>query len=173
MKRQVRLTDNLERLVARPLVLFFACYAGAVLLIGDSPGTAARVSVPALLCAIFELVRIRSEWATIAANVQSGLHKKFLEDVEPLYNAVNMDGKLYLSFQGFDREYVLRRKETSDNLVAEIEKTIEKMYNRHVDVVIDSSEADKKDLFAISVDDILNDPNKIGMHAEVDDEDFF
>ena len=120
-----------------------------------------------------ELVRIRSEWATIAANVQSGLHKKFLEDVEPLYNAVNMDGKLYLSFQGFDREYVLRRKETSDNLVAEIEKTIEKMYNRHVDVVIDSSEADKKDLFAISVDDILNDPNKIGMHAEVDDEDFF
>ena len=46
------------------------------------------------------------------------------------------------------------------------------MYNRHVDVVIDSSEADKKDLFAISVDDILNDPNKIGMHAEVDDEDF-
>jgi competence protein ComEC len=60
MKRQVRLTDNLERLVARPLVLFFACYAGAVLLIGDSPGTAARVSVPALFCAIFELVRIRS-----------------------------------------------------------------------------------------------------------------
>ena len=60
MKRQVRLTDNLERLVARPLVLFFLCYAGAVLLIGDSPGTAARVSVPALFCAIFELVRISS-----------------------------------------------------------------------------------------------------------------
>ena len=89
-----------------------------------------------------------------------------------MYDAVNMDGKLYLSFQGFDREYVLRRKETSDNLVAEIEKTIERMYNRHVDVVIDSSGDHKKDLFAISVDDILNDPDKIGMHAEVDDEDF-
>ncbi|MBO4497967.1 MAG: DNA internalization-related competence protein ComEC/Rec2 [Lachnospiraceae bacterium] len=56
----MRLTDNLERLVARPMLVFFVCFASAIILIGDSPGGAARGSVLSLGCAVFVLVRIRS-----------------------------------------------------------------------------------------------------------------
>ena len=42
------------------MLVFFVCFASAILLIGDSPGGAARVSVLSLGCAVFVLVRIRS-----------------------------------------------------------------------------------------------------------------
>ncbi|MDO4804776.1 MAG: DNA polymerase III subunit gamma/tau [Lachnospiraceae bacterium] len=124
-----------------------------------------------------ELRAIRSEWATVVSHVRGGVLKTILKDMVPKYDAEQMDGKLYLPIQkgpGAELGYsdAGRNKNKYDEYAAELEGVIERLYNRHVDVVIGSPGKNAANLHEISADDILKDSSKIGMPVEVDESDF-
>ncbi len=54
----MRLTDNLERIAARPLTVFFACYVIGIIMTGEIRAFAAKGSAVSLAFAIIVLVRI-------------------------------------------------------------------------------------------------------------------
>ena len=58
MKRQVRLTDNILRLIARPVTIFFTCFALTLLISDDVQSAAVKGSALSFALAVFVLVRI-------------------------------------------------------------------------------------------------------------------
>ncbi len=58
MKRRVRRTDNLQRLAARPVTIFFVCFTLTLLTVGDRWSIAAKGSAVSLALAVFVIVRI-------------------------------------------------------------------------------------------------------------------
>jgi hypothetical protein len=94
-----------------------------------------------------------------------------------MYNASDPDGKLYLTIKDtpdakISYDYVARTPEQLGRFVGELEQVVERLYDRHVEIEITPPGKRDKDLYAISVDSILNDRSLIGMPAETDEGDF-
>lgn len=145
--------------------------------VGTGYDSSVEDSAPPPNAAPEELRKIRSEWATVVDRVPSGPLKVMLKHVLPMYNAVDQDGKLYLTIHDnldakTSYDYITRTPEQLRRFVGELEQVVERLYDRHVDIEITPPGKKDKDLYSISVDSILDDRSLIGMPAETDEGDF-
>ncbi|MBP3879967.1 MAG: DNA polymerase III subunit gamma/tau [Lachnospiraceae bacterium] len=118
-----------------------------------------------------ELQQIRAEWGSVKQAIGSGLLKGMLLQSEPCYNAVDMDGKLYIrsADQTLDN-FIESGSRDVERFCEEIRTVIRKRYGRDVEVVLKSSREKGEKIYGISVDDILKDNNKINVPVEVSEE---
>ena len=145
--------------------------------VGTGYDSSVEDSAPPPNAAPEELRKIRSEWATVMDHVPSGPLKVMLKHVIPMYNAVDQDGKLYLTIHDnldakTSYDYITRTPEQLRRFVGELEKVVERLYGRHVDIEITPPGKKDKDLYSISVDSILDNRSLIGMPPETDEGDF-
>ncbi len=109
-----------------------------------------------------ELQQIRAEWESVRQEVASGLLRGLLLKSDPLYNAVDMDGKLYIRSANDTLDgFIETGARDVERYCAEIREAIRKRYGRDVEVVLKSSREKGEKLYDISVDDILQDHSKI------------
>ena len=118
-----------------------------------------------------ELQQIRAEWESVRQEVDSGLLRGLLIKSEPLYNAVDMDGKLYIRSANSTLDgYIESGSRDVDRYCGEIQEAVRKRYGREVEVVLKSSHEKGGKLYGISVDDILKDTSKINVSVEVSED---
>ena len=97
--------------------------------------------------------------------VTSGIYERKFEQ----------DGKLYLGMgngQDFGLSYITRSPEKLQSSTEDLERVVERLYGRHVDIIINPPGKNDKNLRTITADSILENRSLIGMQAEVDDGDF-
>ena len=118
-----------------------------------------------------ELQQIRAEWESVRQEVASGLLRGLLLKSDPLYNAVDMDGKLYIRSANDTLDgFIETGARDVERYCAEIREAIRKRYGRDVEVVLKSSREKGEKLYDISVDDILQDHSKINVTVEVSED---
>ncbi len=118
-----------------------------------------------------ELQQIRAEWESVRQEVDSGLLRGLLIKSEPLYNAVDMDGKLYIRSANSTLDgYIESGSRDVDRYCGEIQEAVRKRYGREVEVVLKSSHEKGGKLYGISVEDILKDTSKINVSVEVSED---
>ena len=118
-----------------------------------------------------ELQQIRAEWESVRQEVASGLLRGLLLKSDPLYNAVDMDGKLYIRSANDTLDgFIETGARDVERYCAEIREAIRKRYGRDVEVVLRSSREKGEKLYDISVDDILQDHSKINVTVEVSED---
>ena len=118
-----------------------------------------------------ELQQIRAEWESVRQEVSSGLLRGLLLKSDPLYNAVDMDGKLYIRSANDTLDgFIETGARDVERYCAEIREAIRKRYGRDVEVVLKSSREKGEKLYDISVDDILQDHSKINVTVEVSED---
>ena len=118
-----------------------------------------------------ELQQIRAEWESVRQEVASGLLRGLLLKSDPLYNAVDMDGKLYIRSANDTLDgFIETGARDVERYCAEIREAIRKRYDRDVEVVLKSSREKGEKLYDISVDDILQDHSKINVTVEVSED---
>ena len=118
-----------------------------------------------------ELQQIRAEWESVRQEVASGLLRGLLLKSDPLYNAVDMDGKLYIRSANDTLDgFIETGARDVERYCAEIREAIRKRYGRDVEVVLRSSREKGEKLYDISVDDILQDHSKINVTGEVSED---
>ena len=118
-----------------------------------------------------ELQQIRAEWESVRQEVDSGLLRGLLIKSEPLYNAVDMDGKLYIRSANSTLDgYIESGSRDVDRYCGEIQEAVRKRYGREVEVVLKSSHEKGEKLYGISVEDILKDTSKINVSVEVSED---
>ena len=118
-----------------------------------------------------ELKLIRAEWESVRQDVSSGLLKGLLVKSVPCYNAVDMDGKLYIRSANSTLDgFIEAGSRDVERYCGEIREAVRKRYGRDVEVVLKSSHDKGEKIYGISADDILKDTGKINIPVEVSED---